>query len=225
MKNFLDEFDKRLNLNRLAFDTVIKEYRSGMSEADIKDIIIKAFHKNEKTPFEFSGDVVSGKRSSEIEGEATEYILKEGDSLILDIQPGFNGCYADTTRTFFVGKISDKQRKAYEAVLSALGAMEKALSQKKRACDVYRAMQEELSKFNLSCPHHAGHTVGKEKLLEPRLIEDCKEPIVEGMIIALEPGVYFENEFGIRIENNYLITKDGIKELFNYPLEIEKFII
>ena len=225
MKDFLNEFEKRLNLNRLAFDDVIKKYKAGMSEADIKKIIIDAFNENEKTPFEFSGDIVAGLRSSEIEGDATDYVLKKGDTLILDLQPGFDNCYADTTRTFFVGEISDKQRKAYEAVLSALSAMEKVLLTKPRACDVYRAMQQELSKFNLSCPHHAGHAVGKEKLLEPRLIEECTEPIVEGMIIALEPGVYFENEFGIRVENNYLITKDGIKELFNYPLEIEKFII
>ena len=106
-----------------------------------------------------------------------------------------------------------------------MSEMEKVLATHPKACDIYFAMQEALSKHGLSCPHHAGHALGKEKFLQPQLIEECTDQLKPGMIIALEPGVYFDGEFGIRVENNYLLTEDGIKELFNYPKNIEHFIL
>lgn len=219
MEQFLKDFELRLAMNRAAFDAAKEQFRQGMSEQQIKEIILEAWQKPD---MEFSGDVCADSR---IDGDASAYIPKAGDALILDLQPGWTDCFADTTRTFFVGAPSERQRKAYEAVLNALKKMEQVLATHPRACDIYFAMQEALEKEGLSCPHHAGHAVGKEKLLEPRLVAECTEQLKPGMIIAMEPGVYFEGEFGIRVENNYLLTEDGIKELFNYPLEIEKFII
>lgn len=219
MDPFLQAFEQRLAFNRAAFDAAKAHFHLGMSEQAIKETILAAWGHPE---WEFSGDVCADGR---IDGDATGYLPQRGDALILDLQPGWADCYADTTRTFFIGEPTQKQKEAYEAVLSALKAMEQCLATHPRACDVYAAMQEALQKQNLSCPHHAGHAVGKEKFLQPQLVEENKEPLRPGMIIALEPGVYFEGEFGIRVENNYLLTEDGIEELFHYPLNIENFIL
>ena len=93
------------------------------------------------------------------------------------------------------------------------------------ACKIYEKMQGVLAKYGYSCPHHAGHAVGPEKLLEPRLIPQCDTQLEKDMLIALEPGVYVPGCFGIRIENNYRITQTGCEELFQYPLDIEYFIL
>lgn len=219
MTAFLKEFETRLACNRAAFDAAKANYQPGMSEQEIKKIILAAWGN---PAWEFSGDVCADSR---IDGDATAYIPKAGDALILDLQPGWADCYADTTRTFFIGEPTPKQKEAYGAVLDALKAMEQCLATHPRACDLFNVMQETLQKYGLSCPHHAGHAVGKEKFLQPQLIAGNDTPLTPGMIIALEPGVYFEGEFGIRVENNYLLTEDGIKELFNYPLDINYFII
>ncbi len=219
MKQFLKEFETRLAMNRAAFDAVRAGYAPGMSEQAIKGLILAAWAKPE---MEFSGDVCADGR---IEGDATGYIPKEGDCLILDLQPGWEGCWCDTTRAFFIGPPDEKRQKAYAAILDALKAMEACLATHPKACDLYFAMQTALEKYGLSCPHHAGHAVGTEKFLQPQLIAENTARLTPGMIIALEPGVYFEGEFGIRVENNYLLTEDGIQELFNYPLDIESFII
>ena len=219
MKQFLKEFEKRLAMNRAAFDAAKQGFSLGMTEQQIKQKILDRWAKPE---MEFSGDVCADSR---IDGDATDYVLKQGDALILDLQPGWADCYCDTTRTFFVGNPSAEQKKAYAAVCKALKTMEQVLATHPRACDVYFAMQDALQAEGYHCPHHAGHAVGKEKFLQPQLVAENETPLEPGMIIAMEPGVYFENEFGIRVENNYLLTEDGIQELFNYPLEMEKFII
>jgi Xaa-Pro aminopeptidase len=219
MEKFLEKFETRLAMNRTAFDAVKKGYARGMSEQAIKGLLLGAWSK---PTMEFSGDICADSR---IEGDATDYIPQKGDCLILDLQPGWEDCWCDTTRTFFIGAPDEKRRKAYEAVLYALSEMEKVLATHPKACDLYFAMQTALEKYGFSCPHHAGHAVGSEKFLQPQLIAENTTPLEAGMIIALEPGVYFEGEFGIRFENNYLLTQEGIQELFQYPKDINHFIL
>lgn len=216
---------ERLMLNRLAFDAVREGYRPGMSEKDVKNIICSTWAKNSCRDIEFSGDVIGGVRSAGIEGDATDLVLQKGDSLILDLQPGWDHFWCDTTRTFFIGEPNEEQRAAFDAVVNTIAKLECLLRPGSRACDIYAEMQDSFAGFGLSCPHHAGHATGSEKVKHPCFVEECTDCLEEGMYVALEPGVYFEGEFGIRLENNYLITKDGFKELFDYTLDINNFII
>lgn len=218
-------FESRLQLNRIAFDTVRRIAAVGVTEETIWREIERAWRAAEPRRFAFSGDIVSGERSGAIEGAATSRALRRGDTLIVDLQPGFDDCYADTARTFFIGRPAEEMRRAYAAVTDALEQMRRMLRPGVPACAVYRRMQRVLASYGLTCPHHAGHAVGEDKILEPRLVAACSTPLREGMRIALEPGVYLPGRFGIRVENNYLITGTGCEELFRYPLEIEHFIL
>ena len=218
-------FQERLSLNCIAFEAVRRNAVWGITEIQVQKIIQDAWFQASCVEFPFSGDVVSGERSGDIDGAATERKLQRGDVLILDLQPGYDDCYADTTRTFFVGEPSAEVRQAYTAVLDALRQMEMLLRPGVPACKIHEKMQEVLAKHGYSCPHHAGHAVGREKLLEPRLIPQRDTQLEEGMLIALEPGVYVPGCFGIRIENNYRITQTGYDALFQYPLDIEYFIL
>ena len=191
-------FEERLRLNRLVFDGVRQQYRIGMTEQDIRTIIETVWADNAPTAIEFSGDVIGGIRSGAIEGLPTDYVLRCGDALILDLQPGYDGWYADTTRTFFIGKASEEQRAVYTAVAATLSRLEALLRPGVRACDVYYAMQRSLAEFGYTCPHHAGHALGSEKLLAPEFVEDCTDELCEGMFVALEPGVYLSERFGVR---------------------------
>lgn len=223
--DYLRRFQERVALNRAAFDSVRQNIKIGMTELEILSIIQDAWFQASCVAFPFSGDIVSGERSADVEGEPTERKLQQGETLILDLQPGFDHCYADTTRTFFVGEPSEEIRQAYSAVVDALKQMEKLLRPGVPACKIYEKMQEVLAQYGFSCPHHAGHAVGYEKMLEPRLVPQCNTKLEEDMLVALEPGVYIPGRFGIRIENNYCITQTGCDEQFRYPLDIEYFIL
>ena len=211
--------------NAAAFEAIRTQYHRGMSEADIRDTVAAAWQHVSGEVCPFSGDIVGGRRSAAIGGEATDYVLREGDALIVDVQPFSEGLYADTTRTFFIGEPSEEQRRVYEAVIATLSRMEAVLKPGARACDVYAEMQASFAEYGLACPHHAGHALGSDKLLPPEFLPEVTEPLREGMFVALEPGAYIGEAFGIRVENNYRITADGAECVFTYPLAIENFIL
>lgn len=217
-------FRERLALNSAAFDAVRESICAGQTENDVKALIRNVWDEKAGRCVPYSGDIVSGSRSAGIDGDAAGRTLQRGDALILDLQPGFDCLFCDTTRTFFIGEIPGDAKKAYDAVSYALGETEKALRAGVCACEIYERMQEALREKGFTCPHHAGHAVGEEKLMEPEFLPGRTEKLTAGMIVAIEPGIYTEN-FGIRIENNYLITEDGSENLFDYPLDAEYFII
>ena len=221
----LKSFEQRLEMNRKAFDRIRQVIGIGSTERDVLREIRAVWDQAAGRPVPFSGDIVSGERSGAIEGEAGDRILRRGDVMIVDTQPGYDGCYADTTRTFFVGEITPEAHRAYSAVRDAMAQMEKVLRPGTPACRIHAVMQETLGRYGYACPHHAGHAVGAEKLLEPRFVPECDDTLTEGMLVTLEPGIYAEGLFGVRIENNYRITKDGCEELFRYPLDEELFVI
>ncbi len=214
----MKRFMKCIEKNRVAFDTVRACFERGMSEKDIKARITSAWGVPADRQI---GDIAADGR---IDGEATDYVLQDGDCLIVDLQPDETGCFCDTTRTFFVGEPTDKQKHAYEAVLFALSEMEKCLATHPKACEVHAAMQTALAKYGYACPHHAGHRVGAEKMMQPQLLPEKDTFLTVGDIVALEPGVYADG-VAIRVENNYILTEDGIENLFIYPTEIKKFTI
>ena len=62
-------------------------------------------------------------------------------------------------------------------------------------------------------------------LIRPQFLPDSDGSLKSGMAVTLEPGVYVPKKFGIRIENNYLITESGFEKLFDYPDDIEYFTV
>lgn len=216
----LRDIYEALELNARAYDNVRQSFHRGMKEQDVKQLVI-----SQGTDVRWEGDFVGGVRSSYIEGDATDYTLCEGDALILDIQPLSGRVCCDTCRTFFLGEPTALQKEAYQTVLNALRAGEAALRAGTRASQIYDAVRQALAPYGDHFPHHAGHRVGQVPVLDPRLIPEDETCLETGMIVTLEPGLYFTDQFGIRLENNYLITEDGCENLFPYTLDLKDFIL
>ena len=66
---------------------------------------------------------------------------------------------------------------------------------------------------------------GAKNYCPPTFVPECTDILTEGMVVALEPGVYYEGEFGVRLENNYRITEKGAECLSPYTLEMEDYIL
>ena len=194
------------------------------TEKEIKKYILSVY-KKELGEFSFKGDIVAGYRSSVGEGDASDYKLQKGDSIILDLLPRKDGVCSDTTRTFFVGKPTDEQVKVYNTVKNALISAEKILRPGISAEEIYLYTREQLKPYEETFFHHAGHLIGFRRLQQPQFLPGKSEKLKVGDIVTLEPGIYIKDKFGVRLENNYLITKSGCKNLFDYPLEIENFIL
>jgi len=219
---------RALEANRAAYDSLRKNLHAGMSEQEAYALVaaaVDAVCGDESHAF--IGDFVGGARSGSIEGPATDYVFKPGDAFILDLSVRRGDWWSDTCRTFFFGAPSDAQRAAYEAVVAtqdlAFGLVKPGVV----AEDVKTQVEAFLvgRGFGGKMPHHVGHLIGEKPYLKPAMEPGDRTVMSEGMICTLEPGLYFEGDFGIRVENDFLIGPDGLENLFDYPRELEKFIL
>ena len=172
----------------------------------------------------WQGDIVSGERSAGIEGAATERVINEGDSLIIDIQFFDGEMWSDITRTYFFGEPTEQYSSLYNKTESALRKAEKMLKSGTPCRDLYDFLQKEIDS-EYSFKHHAGHLIGDKSLIKPQFLPDCKETLKTGMAVTLEPGIYVPGKFGIRLENNYLIKGNGFKKLFEYTQDLKDFTV
>jgi Xaa-Pro dipeptidase len=219
---------KALEANRAAYDALRAELRSGMTELDALRIVEAAVDSVcGAEEHGFVGDFVGGARSGAIEGPATGYVFKPGDAFILDLSVRRGGAWSDTCRTFFFGEPSAAQRDAYWTVLAAQSLAEGLV----RAGTVAETVKEAVDEFLAArgyagmMPHHVGHMVGEKPYMKPAFEAGDRSIVKAGDICTLEPGLYFKDSFGIRVENDYLIGTDGVVDLFGYPREMENFIL
>ena len=203
------EYQKKLH------DTLRKELHIGIKETEISEII-SSFGAV------WQGDIVSGERSADIEGVATDRVIKDGDTLITDIQFFDGEMWSDITRTYIFGTPGKAVSELYKKTENALKNTEKLLKDGTRCADLYAFLKKELDS-EYAFTHHAGHLIGDKPLIKPQFLPESRECLKSGMAVTLEPGVYIPGKFGIRLENNYLITESGYESLFDYPLSAENF--
>lgn len=204
----------------VGYATFRQEALPGRSEVEVYGLANAAVHREVGTFCFFQGDVASGERSVAGGGPATSRILQAGETLILDLWTTVNGYWSDTCRTEVVGaKPTPQQQRLFDAVLRALEAGEGKLRPGVGAAQVYRAVYEAFEEAGLASffPHHAGHGIGLHPHEAPFLIPGSSEVLEEGMVVALEPGVYVPEVGGVRIEDNYLIRADGPQRLTLFP--------
>ena len=180
---------------------------------------------NELKDYEIVFDYVCGKDTANVDGVTKGYYLKCGDPILMDISVKHEGVWHDVTRTFFVSKVSDSLREDYEAIKRSLKAGEKALKSGALASEVYHAVDGEFKKVGKTLIHHAGHVINEKVVAQPQFLPEKTEALNEGQVVAIESGLY--GDYGIRLENNYLVTKDGNVNLFEdlMPLNIEDYIL
>ena len=171
----------------------------------------------------FSGDFTVGKRSVDPvpSGAPTQLTMKTGDTVVLDLWATTNGYWADTCRTFLVGgKPTREQLQAYRLVEKAMKAGTDKMKPGVAAGDVYRAVKKVFvdAGHGARFTHHAGHGLGLDPWERPFIIPGSRDVLEEGMVLALEPGVYLKGVAGVRIENNFLLQEDGVVSLSKYPI-------
>jgi Xaa-Pro aminopeptidase len=218
---------RTLTLNRLAYDTVRDTAKCGMTEMELYKKISGAFNYGAETPIDFIADLVSGSRTADVGGLPTMRELQSQDIIIADLLPCWEGYYSDTTRTFFVGPPSAEQRRVYATLLEALQKGADILRPKITAEEVYAQVAGVIEEkgYGKYFPHHAGHGIGTGFFEAPYFIKNCPTTLQVGMVVTIEPGIYLPGRFGIRIENNYLITNSGCENLFKYPLDLDVFVV
>jgi len=204
----------------LGYSIAKQEMGEGRTEVEIYGAGLAACAKEVGGPVFFGGDFVSGERSLGMGGPPTDRVLRDGETLILDLWAEFEGYWADTCRTFVVGcRPSAEQIRVHDVLMRATEAGRAKLRPGVRANEVYRGVFDVIAAegWGDAFPHHAGHGIGLDGQEAPFFIPGCDHVLEEGMVCTLEPGVYLPEAGGIRAEDNYLITASGPEVLTEFP--------
>ena len=195
----------------------------GNTELDVyRKVNYKVFEKF--GPFAWvMGDYVSGERTLEVGGYASDRKFKRGDTIVLDLQGAYNNYWSDLCRTFVIGKRpSGKQEKVASTITRALDRVNETLKPGIKGKEIYSMVNNEITKAGYpKLPHHAGHSIGLDDHEPPWFLPNTEETIEEGSVVVVEPGIYTKETGGIRIEDVFIITKNGCERISQYPRELD----
>ena len=134
--------------------------------------------------------------------------------VILDFGVRVHGYCSDMTRTIFVGKPTEKDKKLYKLIFESKKAGEKTVKPNTVCAAADAAARKALGQYKEYFIHTLGHGVGKRIHEKPRIYFKREEDVfLENMVVTIEPGIYIPNKLGIRIEDTYLIEKRGVRAL------------
>jgi Xaa-Pro aminopeptidase len=147
---------------------------------------------------------------------------REGELYILDLGPAYRGYFADNSRTFPVGRPTDRQLQAHEHVRQAFAIIERDMRPGKRCRELFEEVRQHLLQFPGSQWNaHLGHGIGLFPHEAPHINPNWDDSFEAGDVIAVEPAIYAPDlNAGVRLENNYLVTESGIELLSDFPFGI-----
>ncbi len=166
--------------------------------------------------------VASGPNGARPHARATERTIGAGETVVVDTGCTVGGYASDCTRTFATGPLDDELEEAYETCLRAqLAGLEaiRAGVNGVEADAAARAIVEE-SRFAGAFGHGLGHGLGLEIHEAPRLSPESSDLLEAGNVTTVEPGIYLEGRGGIRIEDDVVVTADGIENLTTYRKDL-----
>lgn len=166
--------------------------------------------------------VVSGKNSSMPHGVPTDKKIEKGDFITMDFGAVCGGYRSDMTRTVAVGEVSDKQKEVYGTVLKAQQAAIDFIKPGVACREVDRVARDIISEagYGDCFGHGLGHSVGIEIHENPACNTVCETVMEKGIIMTVEPGIYIENEFGVRIEDMVVVTENGCEDITESKREL-----
>lgn len=145
-----------------------------------------------------------------------------GELYILDLGPAFRGYFADNCRTIAVTEASDVQQQAWSHVMKVFDHIETAVKPGKNAKELFERAQAILDEAPVGVfNHHLGHGIGLFPHEAPHLNPNWDDTFEEGDVFTAEPGLYApELKAGMRIENNYVVTTDGVERLTLFTMDL-----
>ena len=221
-----DEKEKMIYASRLN-DQAMAEFRGlireGVTELEVA-AGMNAIYRRLGTQGPSFGPLVSfGANAAEGHHKPDNTVLKPGDCVLFDVGCKVNDYCSDMTRTFFYQSVSEKQREVYEVVKKANLAAQAAMKPGMRFCHIDKVARDIITEagYGPNFTHRLGHCIGIEVHDAGDVSAANQDVVEEGMIFSCEPGIYLPGEFGVRIEDLMLITKDGAMSLNKDSKELE----
>ena len=209
----IENIKKACDITDRAFTDLLPRIKEGMSENEVAAELEYLMRKYGASGTSFDTIVAFGKNSSVPHHETGTDKLKFGDVVLIDFGCKYGGYCSDCTRTFLFGddKNHDDFKAAYEHVLTAHMLVKAKCEEGMTGSQADAIARDYLKNFKLDSyfTHSLGHGIGINIHEFPRISPKSSDILKSGMVFSDEPGVYFEGNFGIRIEDT--ITLDSGK--------------
>lgn len=209
----LETLRRACTITDRAFERLLEVPFVGRTEREVSWDLGQIFHEQGADTPSFEFIVGSGPTGSHPHGRAGERKIGTGELVVLDFGCTIDGYSSDCTRTVATGQLNGRMKEAYEVVrlaqdaaLNGIRAGITGVEADALARDVIDA-----SDFKGAMGHGLGHGLGLDVHEDPRLSTESQDALVPGNVVTVEPGIYVANEFGIRIEDDVVVTADGIE--------------
>jgi Xaa-Pro aminopeptidase len=194
-----------------AIERALKHLKAGMTESEFAGILELEMRRFGGTAA-FETIVCYGPNGSRNHHLPGARRLRKNDTVLVDFGVRYRGYRSDKTRCYAIGKVSSKFRKAYDAVAMAQAAAIGAISAGARIKDVDAAARKIVKESGFPMfGHGLGHGIGLEVHELPFLGAKAKGKLSANQVVTVEPGIYIPGKFGIRIEDDVLVTEKGCR--------------
>lgn len=170
----------------------------------------------------FATMVLTGENSALPHGHPGDRQVQAGELLLFDLGVYLDGYASDITRTFAVGEVSDKLKDIYDTVLAGNLAAIEAVRPGATLASIDRAAREVIASrgYGDYFIHRLGHGLGIDVHEYPSVHGENQDLLQTGMVFTIEPGVYVSGLAGVRIEDDVIVTKNGVEVLTTFPKEL-----
>jgi Xaa-Pro aminopeptidase len=240
----LVQLQKAIDLTESGFRRVLEFIEPGVGEWEIEAEYLHEFVRKRSRGFAYPPIIGAGKNACVLHYLENNAVCKDGEMILMDVGAEWANWNADMTRTVPVnGRFTDRQRDVYNSVLSvqrgSMNFLRPGVTQQEWRDHTIDLMEIELIKLGLIDAEEAKrqdsrdrplvkkyymHGIGHHLGLDVHDVGNAYEPVREGMVFTVEPGIYIREEnLGVRLEDDILIGKDKNINMFSkFPIEVEE---
>lgn len=206
-----------------ALEATLPLIRLDMTERELAaELTLQLLRAGSDSEAAFSPIVAAGPNSAQPHATPTDRPLQAGDLLILDWGARVGGYLSDMTRTFAVGEVEPELGAVHNIVQQANRAGVQAVGPGRQCGEIDRAARQviEAAGYGEQFIHRTGHGLGLEAHEPPYIREGEDVRLVPGMTFTVEPGIYLRGRGGVRVEDDVLVTEDGVHSFTDCSREL-----
>jgi Xaa-Pro aminopeptidase len=188
-----------------------------------------SFAETAAYPHAFDGPVGTKGLYPAVSAMGSRRVLKRNEPVMIDICGGYAGYIADGSRTYSLGPVSQQMRDTYERIIELNNWIEDQLRPGQVPSQIYQKILDQIGKTSFAA-HFMGagenqvkfvaHSVGLELDETPVIAPKFDEPLEAGVVLAVEPKVFYPGLGGVGVENTYVLTENRCERLTKCPMEI-----
>ncbi|MDI7740457.1 Xaa-Pro peptidase family protein [Lysinibacillus fusiformis] len=217
----IEKMRKAAGLADYAIEVGCKEIAEGKTEMEILTAVENAIQaKGCKMSFETM--VLSGPKTASPHGTPGDRKIQKGDMILFDLGVIYDGYCSDITRTVAFGEVTEAQKEIYNTVRQANENAIAAVKPGVRAMELDKIARDTITDagYGEYFTHRLGHGLGISVHEFPSVTGTNELELKEGMVFTIEPGVYKSDVTGVRIEDDVVVTKDGVEVLTKFTKEL-----